>query len=72
MDKYKTGYECLDKREENIMSQINILSSSGEFIEAVKNNDYKKCKEILNQYPNAINSIDNSDKRWSSVHYACQ
>jgi hypothetical protein len=40
MDKYKTSYECLNKKEQHIMNDIYLLSSSGDFIEAVKTNNY--------------------------------
>ena len=47
MDKYKISYESLDKKEDQVMEDLYLLSSSDEFIAAVKNNDIERCKQVI-------------------------
>ena len=61
----------MDTKEEQIMENISMLTSSREFIDAAKAQDIEKMKEILEKKPRSVNSIDTKDKNWTALHYAC-
>ena len=55
-------YPAMDKKEELIFVDLNKLSSTRDFIEAVLQNDTNKCEEILIRKPKAIRSVDDLDR----------
>ena len=69
---YKVGYASMDLKEISLNSQFVKLSSSGEFLEAVKAGNIAECQRILSFKPNAISSKERKGRLESAVHIACR
>ena len=69
-DRYSAGFAPMDKKEEQMLAEVNQFLSSKELLEATYKNNLDKCKEILEANPLAINSFDAKFFNRSVLHIA--
>mmetsp|Transcript_29553 Transcript_29553/g.45038 ORF Transcript_29553/g.45038 Transcript_29553/m.45038 type:complete len:197 (+) Transcript_29553:527-1117(+) len=69
-EQFKVSPEPMDKKEKGLLDNISMLSSSKDFLDAVRANDIERCSAILKDKPRAINSFDPKDKNRGAAHLA--
>ena len=68
---YKVGYASMDQKEACLKDQFVKLSSSGEFLEAVRSGNIIECERILGERPLTILSKERKGRLESAAHIAC-
>ena len=69
---YKVGYASMDQKEASLKDQFIKLSSSGEFLEAVRSKNIAECERILGVRAMSIRSKERKGRLESAVHIACR
>lgn len=64
------GFQAMDEKEIVMIKQLERLTSSSEFLDAVKKGDEELVTKILTASPNIIVSRDHTDNQFSAIHYA--
>ena len=64
------GFKSMDEKELLVLKQLEKMTSSSEFLEAVLKGDEELVKRILAACPNIIVSRDPNNKQFSAIHYA--
>ena len=67
---FKIGYSSMDQKESTLYDQLVKMSSSGEFLEAVRSGNIAECERILEKKPHSIVSCENKNENQGAVHIA--